>query len=231
MQQILAHDATNRTTPADRARVEGQPMKLPVKRIAVAKHVGTLDASAKRRDSMEGAGLSVSLHPDEWREIARGLVSGPTWDCRRSDGAKGAFLDVLRLKGAHLAAIEDWAIREGLARRAEIYFMSYEDEELEDTVTWLFETEAEMLAEAEDRDDAETGTQPGLVATEALRAISMGRVDLACVPDMIAIAYAERETDLDGCWWSERLDPDVLSAPRGVIVPARIPRWAFSPAA
>lgn len=203
-------------------------MKVPIKSLARVKHVGSLNASDKRRDSQEGAGLSVSRHPEEWREIARGLVFGDTWDCARKDGAKGRFMNVTRLSEGARGQIRDWAVANGLAEVRQLHFFSYYDDEMEAEMVPTFETEEEMLRELDDRDDAETGTRQGLAATDLLREASYGRAELACVDDLVAVQYAARETDLDGCWWDCVLDPLTYQAPRGVILPSRIAEWSFA---
>lgn len=67
-------DGKNAKAHADTAFNEAKG-GLPVKTLKGLYHVGTLDAS-KKRDGYEGAGLSVSTHPDAWKRIAKGHVTG-----------------------------------------------------------------------------------------------------------------------------------------------------------
>lgn len=202
-------------------------VKLRTKTFARLDHVGTLNAADKRRDSYEGSGLSVSRHPEEWREIARGIVSGDTWSGTRIDRKPGRFVDVHALSHKQKAAIAEWGVTEGLATKCELHGFSYEDDELEETVSCVFLTEEERDREVDGNDEAALFTQSGLQATDALRAISAGECPPGTVEDMVLLAYVERETDLDGCWWDDHLDVLCLSAPRGVIVPSRVALWTF----
>lgn len=202
-------------------------IKLPIKSYAIVKHVGSMVASDKRRNSHEGAGLSVSRHPEEWQEIARGFVHGDTWSGKRSDGTKGRFADYHRITKATLADVERWAVEAGLATPTEIHCFSYEDDELECTRSFAFATEEERDQEAEEHEDAEFFTEPGIAATDALREISRHDCGPGFATEMALLAYIDRETDLDGCWWNDVLDVDALSAPRGVITPSRISAWTF----
>jgi hypothetical protein len=57
-------------------------------------HVGSLNVENKRDHSYEGAGLSVSTHPDAWRKIARGHVTGDTYQAVKPNNK---FLNANRL--------------------------------------------------------------------------------------------------------------------------------------
>lgn len=43
--------------------------------------------------------------------------------------------------------------------------------------------------------------------------------------DLIASVYAEDVLRIDGVWWNDTYDPQLLSAPRGVIVPSMVHTW------
>jgi hypothetical protein len=44
----------------------------------------------------------------------------------------------------------------------------------------------------------------------------------------VNLYVATMHPDLDGVWWNERLDPDALSAPRGVLLPHALGRWTVA---
>ncbi|MFC5505360.1 hypothetical protein [Bosea massiliensis] len=199
-------------------------IQWPLRTIKRAYHVGTLNPSDKRRGSQEGAGLSISQHPEAWRQIARGLVHGDDWVVRSTSGA--TFLDVYKLSDAHKAIIREWALGEGLATSSPIFEVSYYDDELEDDLRFTATNRAEAEAEAEEV-DGEVTVIDGLLATEALQALSFGPCEPIMVMDMVAIAYADLVLELDGAWWSDRLDPIRLSAPRGVIFKRRLDGWVI----
>lgn len=198
-------------------------LRWPIHHARKLWHVGTMNPSDKRQGSQEGAGLSVSRHPDEWREIGRGVVGGDTWVLRKSPS--GRLLDFHELSPSQSAEIASWGLDRGLVIEAALFEVSHYDDELETDVTSMFTSreQAEYEAEGVDGDIAEV---PGFLATDALRLHSRGPCEPIMVPDMIAIAFAELELDLDGCWWSDILDPIRLSAPRGVLFPKHLDRWS-----
>ena len=194
-------------------------------------HVGTMKIADKRRGSYEGAGLSVSLHPRAWMQIAR--IAGPVWQCAR---AGNRFLNFYRLTKSQSALIADWAIEQGLARRITVWRVSFWDEEAEETRYFDFTDRNEAQEELDDlrigQEDKTASIKeiPGsLMGTPAMHHRMMqDRPDPADAVEHTAIAYAEDVLKIDGVWFNERLDPDKLSAPRGVIVPSMIRRWQFA---
>jgi hypothetical protein len=204
----------------------------PTRTFAKLFHVGTLNRADKRRGSYEGAGLSVSLHPDEWMQIAR-LGGNPIWQCVR---VGNRFIDFYRLSKALKASIGDWAVAQGLAQRATVWRVSFYDEEAEDRRYFEFTDQNEAqdefndLKHGQEDDTAAIKEMPGsLTGTPALyHRMLQDRHELADVVEFAVIAYAEDVMKIDGVWFNERLDPENLSAPRGVIVPSMVPYWRFS---
>lgn len=200
-------------------------MELPVIRIAEVFHVGTLEGTPAPRSSLEGSALSVSCHPEEWRQIAQ-LGAAPTWRLTRPDGR---FVDACAVGDNQRRQIEDWAVEWGLATVAHLWEVTYWDDEFEEErAIW-----SASLAEAEEEADWYGGTITGPArqiegtARLARRHNWPGeKVDAASAFDLALLTYAEDETGFDGVWWTETLDPDRLSAPRGGIVTRALPRWA-----
>lgn len=195
-------------------------------------HVGDLNPGSKRRNSYEGAGLSVSMHPNAWRMIARGLVTGTTWEMART-GAR--FLDALRLTASQKKQIMVWGLAEGYVIATELWKWTYWDDELETEVCQTFATrqeaidEADLDGEGDDFDDGCIARVSGHMSTARLDGETMqDRTSLGTtsVLELLLPIYADRVLCLDGVWWGERLDPVRLSAPRGVIVPRRVAEWA-----
>ena len=194
-------------------------------------HVGSRRAPTTRPwSSMEGPGLSVTLHPDEWREIAE--LSGPTWRLRRGDHRAGRFFDMYSDRRKLLAQ----ARKSGWITRGTIYVVSSDDDETGDRRSMWFAYRDEAQAEYEDRvdsgqADATLEEQPGWYATPALNdrwaEAFRSDLDLVMVEEFAVHQIVEAVMALDGLWWSDRLDPINLSAPRGVIFPTRLNEWAW----
>ena len=188
-------------------------------------HVGSMNPADKRMGSYEGAGLSVSLHPEEWQQIARGAVSGDTWEMTK--GAN-SFLDYWKIGKPRWTVIRQWAIENGWAEACVQYRVSWWDEELEDTVSFVFDTreEAEAESDPEYNEDIEiTPLQTGMTGTAKLATRCHQRGPSSSPQDLLAVVYAEDVLGLDGVWWNDMLDPQRLSAPRGVIVPTKLSSW------
>ena len=194
-------------------------MDLPVVALTRAVHIGTLDPDDKglRGASYEGHGLSVSVDPDDWLRIAK-LGGLPWWELRN---AAGRFMDRHALTGAQRDQISAWAVDAGLARRRELWRVTYHDDELDGDVSVLFDSREAAEVELDDLDDGEAQPVMALTATAALAA-RVGRADGDCF-DLAAVCFTEDITDVDGVWWADRRGP--FSAPRGVILPGRLHRW------
>lgn len=196
-------------------------------------HVGTLDPSKKwcHGDSYEGSGLSVSLDPEAWKEIAR-LGGLPTHLLSKAR-QPGRFVDRHALDERILALLRSEAIAEGLLEPATRYQVSYFDTECDSVRRFLVASKALADEEAEDLgDDSDAKVTPLeiLVATPALHRV-VGQVcdDLIC-EDMALTVLLEQAGICDGIWWNDVHDVAGLSAPRGVIFKTALPAWTCVPA-
>jgi len=199
---------------------------LPVKTLKGLYHVGTLDAS-KKRDGFEGAGLSVSTHPDAWKQIARGHVTGDTYSATK-EGNK--FLDAHGLSDAHNEQIKQWALENDYLAQQETVTVCYYDDEMEDDLCSTFNSMAD--AEAEYDEELEhmdvSVDKGGIVPTDKLKKETrQNRIESTGVLEFVLPIFAEQQ-GLDGVWWQDKLDVNRYSAPRGVIVPSKIKSWKFA---
>jgi len=200
-------------------------------------HVGTLCPQDKgvRGASHEGAGLSVSEHPQAWVRIAR-LGGLPWWTLQRENNR---FLDVHALSDAQRNALSQWALEQGLLCHVQAWQVSWFDDELGQEVYSIFETRAQAQIEAPDADDASDteGTSPRIEAVLQWQ----GTAELAqrarrphAKPffehawDLAAVEYADF-VGLDGVFWNDELAPECYSAPRAVIVPRQVCQWRKAP--
>jgi hypothetical protein len=224
---VTTTDAPRRP-PAGPAAAVPDPATLPTCSFAAGElyHIGALDPADKGRlgPSHEGNGLSVSIHPDAWEAIAR-LGGSRWWRLRR---AGNRFLDAHALTAGQRAALAGWAVGEDLARWTPAWRVTWYDEELDEQRAFACADPEEADAEA-----AEVGGQvtpaTELIATGRLHQLVGGWQDPGLTWDHALIAYAEL-AGLDGVWFADELSVAALSAPRGVIVPARLPGWTITPA-
>jgi len=196
---------------------------FPTKSFPKLWHVGTMDTTHKRNGSFEGAGLSVSTHPEAWRRIARGHVTGPTWILTKP-GNK--FLDHYRLTEAQSTEIAKWAVQNGYAETATLYRVSHYDDELESEVYTDYHTREEAEYEADEESPIKE-IVGGLVGTDSLHERTRTDASPVMVADLLSTLYAEDVLGLDGVWWNDKLSPEAYSAPRGVIFQSKVKEWSF----
>lgn len=183
-------------------------------------HVGSLCPEDKKNWSLEGQGLSVSLHPDDWSCIAS--LSGPTW---RLTKTKNTFLDYHRLTTATRKQIADWGIERGYVERKTVFSASWFDDEWDQMMSMTFLTREEALDQVDDEEER-VEEQISLVATAGFpdHTVSAGDID----PSEILSVLWGTEKDFDGVWWNDAYDPSRLSAPRGVIRVDKVTDWDFA---
>jgi hypothetical protein len=191
-------------------------------------HVGTLNADDKRSQystSLEGDGLSVSLHPDEWIQIAR-LGGNPTWRATR-DGNR--FVDRWEITDEQRHAIEAWAVAVGLVETVTRFELTRYDCELEDDYITHLCTFDEADSERDGDDDATITEIQTLAVRPALASLAAATAgDTLGAFDAALGVFVQTHTDADGVWWFDTYNPDALSAPRGVIFADRVEHWSFT---
>jgi hypothetical protein len=174
-------------------------------------------------DSHEGGGLSVSLHPQAWRSIARGWVGGELWAFTKPGNQ---FLDFHALTKATKTEIRRWGTQQGLIEPALTYRFYYFDDDLDEEVYQEFESRQEAEAEASEYDAPVKTINSGFVGTPALNARCKQSSSVLLNPwGFIAGLWAEDVLRVDGVWWEDRYSPQTLSAPRGMIFASRLTEW------
>lgn len=197
---------------------------FPTKQFPALFHVGTLVESDKgcRGPSLEGAGLSVSEHPQAWRSIAR-LGGLPTW---RLSKARNCFLDIHRMQKEHWARIEGWGVAQGLATPQDIWVVKWHDEELGHDVSMEFVSQA---AAQEEMDEGRVlSMRRGLAPAAALERWAGQKVAVVLSRDFLGLSFAENVLGVDGVFWNDTLDIHGLSAPRAVIFSRGLPNWSVT---
>lgn len=198
---------------------------LPLVMKRELRHVGSMDPARKRAGSYEGAGLSVSECPDEWRIIGRGHVGGPTWQLR----GDGAFIDAHALNDEQSAAVLAWGEREGLVTPASMWKVTWFDDELDREMSALYASRDEALEES--YEGAELSVIEGYVATRELEIKQAGgrEVPSVLVRDLVLSELSSRVPMICGVWWDDELNVAAYSAPRGVIHLEGLAAWKIEP--
>lgn len=201
-------------------------------------HVGSLNPQLKgathNATSLEGNGLSVSLHPDAWRQIAR-LGGAPVWALKASQGS--AFLNARAMSQPAWQTVMDWALTQGLVEPTQLIEVSWYDEDAGGRISMQFDVqkadaENDARAEFEEHEDLtpEVSKADALRATDALNSRIEFAVDIGMVKDMALTCYVEDVLHglhgLQGVWWDDVLDVHSYSAPRGVIHHQAIDGWS-----
>lgn len=184
-------------------------------------HLGSMDKSQKSGFSLEGSGLSVSLHPLAWKSIAR-LGGKALWKLSKADPV---FIEAYQLNSAHLEEVERYAVEAGWITVGTTYRVTSEDEN-EREIYSDYLTLEEAQKESDDPDTQISINPRGLIPTTLLHELTeQTRIDLGMVDDLLLTVYAENVLQADGLWWNERLDIHSLSAPRGVLFNSKIATW------
>lgn len=188
-------------------------------------HVGDMNPKSKQPGSLEGSGLSVSIHPEEWKEIAE--IGGATWELVK---AGNKFLNFHRLSKAQRKQITAWGVQNGFVEEVAIgWRWVYFDSEAEEERYMEFATEQEAREEMEGQGEGEVVPAKGssMKGTEKLkqRTKNPRADDMVVAFDLLVTVYAEDELDCDGVWWEDTFDPAGLSAPRGVIFVGKLSSW------
>lgn len=182
-------------------------------------HVGSLRPQDKKEVSLEGQGLSVSIHPEEWSRIAR--LDGPTWQVHKEGHS---FLDYRNLSTTTLEQIAAWGIEQGYVVRQPVFIASWVDDEWDQMLSTAFLDVEEAVEQVEDTEGT-IEEQVCLVATGAFPdpTVRSGDIDPS---EILSVLWAA-EQGFDGVWWNDIYDPLMLSAPRGVICVDRVCNWKF----
>lgn len=202
--------------------------RLPALQFDSVFHVGSFNPADKRGHSWEGNGLSVSLHPDEWIEIAE-LGGQPTWELTAPQAGAGelarrGFLDMHALEPAQRDAIEAWATAGGYLDRQPRFKVIWMDPEANEQRYMLVGTMDEAEQECDEDNEGRIEPVVAACATDLLVERCGFRPPDDNAFDIAATFFAE-DHGLDGCWWEDRLDVYALSAPRGVINTRRLVEW------
>ena len=88
-------------------------------------HIGTLNIDDRTSHNFEGKGLSVSVNPREWYQIARGQISGKPFLFSK-ETSKIALMEDSKI----ISILEKWAIENKLATTKEVYSYTYFDDDV-----------------------------------------------------------------------------------------------------
>lgn len=199
---------------------------FPVRSFPYLLHVGSLNPSEKRNDSHEGHGLSVSLHPDEWRQITGGYTNG---DLHKLTKPSNQFLDYHKMTKKQKEVIKSWGFDNGYLEPVVTYRVTYFDDEMDEKVYTDFEDRESAEYENQEIGGTITEIKDGFKITPKLAQLCrLSGNHYINVLDFAVIAYTEQVLNLDGIWWNDRLDPQNYSAPRGVIFPNKVASFSIT---
>lgn len=208
---------------------------IRARHIPVVYHVGHLDrAPGDRRPSVDGPGIAVSQHPDDWRQIAG--LNGPE---HRLEYKPAQWLDALSFDDNDIREIVTWMINRDYMVPVTTWRVESYDDAKDDFVEFVSRDRVAAAArvgrsleeeiEAADRGEGAVEVVEGY----QLRPRAMAR--LAGVPNWpdplrwfeAAILLYAREVVLEkrpfivGVWWDEPREPKAGLSGYGVLFPER----------
>jgi hypothetical protein len=195
-------------------------------------HIGRLDIGEKNSGSYEGAGLSVSINPGAWSQIAR--IGSEGFILKKEDGSDAEFVDAIHMIKEHKKSVIEWARDSALIEDREIWIASYFDTETNKRCFFECSSREEAEDEIEDLERGKvTGPKLVVTATKKLLAREGHSPDQATSSsltfDLALMQYVQTHLDVDGVWWAEVLDVDAYSAPRGVLFTNRLDQFSRFP--
>jgi hypothetical protein len=202
-------------------------LTLPTTGLSEVYHVGTLNPSDKgmHGTSFEGHGLSVSLDPERWVEIAQ--LGGLPW--HKLSRKHACFLDFHQTSEQLREEIAFWGIEHGLVTQEEHWTLTYFDDELDSEMVISFPSCEEAVAEALDMEIADEDSIASvhhLISTSKMDEATNQPRNTDALHVLTAMWVEARYPELDGVWWQD--DEGPMSAPRGVIMPSRIFGWSIA---
>lgn len=197
--------------------------------LKVVTHIGTFNAHDKglRGDSYEGAGLSFSVHPEDWESIAQ-LGGAPWWEADLS-GLK--IVDGHAFIQAQGEALKAWGIEHGWVEPVTAFAARWYDDEMEGEMETLLNSREEAEEEIEFNEgtvEEREALTPTKRLTQAMRHSehTIGKPSASALEDL-ATVWAE-EQGFDGIWWDDDYQPEHYSAPRGVIFASKVDPSLFT---
>lgn len=193
-------------------------------------HVGNMEVKEKK-SSYEGSGLSISIHPNEWRRIAR--LPGNLYSVTKENPL---FLDIHKLSKKKRNEIFQWGLKKGYLTPGEVFLYEYDDEGYPATMEFLSYDEwySEWGYEAYDEEGLELmkkslTKEKTFFGTKELSELSGWEYELppSLARTFCIIRYAEEVLELDGVYWNDILDVNRYSAPRAVIFQSKLEEWTI----
>ena len=207
----------------------------PTRSLHTVYHVGDLSGERKRPYlSYEGAGVSVSQHPDIWRNLIRTTGDGEfdaaatTYELT-TDGA--TFYDAIP-GGPPRESVIEWAFANDFVQEQDGFEVRWRQNASHIEMPFLDRDRAEREAAVEGRTLHETSLlildEYGRRYWEHAFQQPLTEANPLVIRDLTPVWYAEAH-GFDGVWWDEQLAPATYSAPRGVVFQSRLDEWNISP--
>lgn len=191
--------------------------------LEIVYHVGYLNlANLENRPltsySLEGSGLSVSQHPEEWMEIAQ-LGGRNLYELKNSNPNFFFFNET-----NHEKALQ-WCVENDYLFSGQKYRAYCTDEEGDE---YYFEFSSLKKAKRESDDvRVNQGYNFSNKGKSYWSLFCSSPIDNSLAEAYAVIFYAEAH-GFDGVWWNEMLDVSAYSAPRGVIFQSQLNNWKIA---
>ncbi len=197
---------------------------LPCRKFDRLHHVGTFDreqkATTHNRCSLEGNGLSVSKHPEEWRKIAR-LGDCPTWSIQARKSPI-VLIDAHAMTEQQWGCVTAWAHACGLIEPTRVIRVSWMDDEMGDVCQFEFDLKQPGKTEKDIENEARLEYEERIYCEGAIETVDAWQstpamnerlgwsVESSLALDMALTFFAQDvafEGDgIAGVWWNDQAE-------------------------
>lgn len=184
-------------------------------------HIGTLDETKRSSLNYEGKGLSVSLHPKEWRIICRGKIEGQPFLLSNNE----CKLAVFNLTNELLSTLQHFGIMNQLVTSEQIISYTYYDDEAQSDFIEYFATVEEFRDSYDDDEDFEISDVivPTNKLINAMKPVNVS--DINPFESLFNLYIQDKFEDYDGIWFNRPINVLCYQAPAGLIFDHKKTNW------
>ncbi len=185
--------------------------------LSLVHHTGTLNKNHKTKFSYEGDGLSVSIHPEAWVEIAN--LSGSDFILKKESGVFAEYYNFDR------ETLIQWGLQDQLIEPCTLYKIEFNDDS--DVIRYTLHDDYNEALEEAGGDIDLVEEVDGHRPTEKMTSlIAVKTCHSTFEKHLFGLYVQNNHPEIDGVWFDDNLDVSALSAPCGMIFSHKLDLWS-----